>query len=286
MLVPFLIMMREGIEAALIVGIVAGYLRQTGRRRWMPAVWAGIFLALALCLGVGIALDRLSAEFPQRQQEMFEAAVGLIAVCILTSMVFWMKRAARSMKSELHDAIDKALAQAGAGNSTQALALVGMVFFAVAREGLESVFFLLATFEQSVGWAAPIGALAGLLVAFGVGAGVYFGAVALNLRVFFRWTGFFILFVAAGLLAGSIRSLHESGLWNGLQARAFDLSHALPSDSPLGMALGGMFGYLDTPTVGEVAAYLLFLIPMLALYASESTPTASAPSERSHKPVG
>jgi high-affinity iron transporter len=273
MLVPFLIMMREGIEAALIVGIVAGYLRQTGRRQWMPAVWTGIILASALCLAVGIALDRLSAEFPQRQQEMFEAAVGLVAVCILTSMVFWMKRAARSVKSQLHHAIDTALAEAGANSRSQAMALVAMVFFAVAREGLESVFFLLATFEQSQGYAAPIGAVLGLVVAFAVGAGIYYGVIALNLRVFFRWTGFFILFVAAGLLTGALRSLHECGLWNGLQERAFDLSQILPADSPVGMVLAGVFGYLDTPTVGEIGAYLLFLIPALIFYAAEGRPT-------------
>ena len=95
MLVPFLIMMREGIEAALIVGIIAGYLRQTGRTQWMPLVWIGIAIAVLLSIAVGIVLNLLSAEFPQREQELFEAVVGLVAVCILTSMVFWMRKAAR-----------------------------------------------------------------------------------------------------------------------------------------------------------------------------------------------
>lgn len=264
MLVPFLIMLREGIEAALIVGIIASYLRQTGRRAWLPLVWVGVGLAVALSLAVGIAFDLASGEFPQRIQEMFEAAVGLVAVIILTSMVFWMRKAARSIKAELHDSIDHALST----GDHQSMALLGMVFFAVAREGLESVFFLLATFQQGaeVGIGAPVGAVLGLAVAVIVGLLIYYGGVKLNLRVFFRWTGFFILFVAAGLLAGSLRALHEAGLWNGLQATAFDLSSILPMDSALGSVLAGILGYQDQPTVGEVLVYLLYLVPALILF--------------------
>lgn len=264
MLVPFLIMMREGIEAALIVGIIAGYLRQTGRTQWMPLVWIGIATAVLLSIAVGIVLNLLSAEFPQREQELFEAIVGLVAVCILTSMVFWMRRAARSIKAQLQHSVDAALD----GHDAKGLALIGMAFFAVAREGLESVFFLLATFQQDVGLAAPIGALAGVAVAVAVGFAIFWFGVRLNLKRFFRWTGLFILVVAAGLLAGSLRALHEAGLWNGLQEIAFDLSHILPIDGPLGSVLAGIFGYQDTPTVGEVAVYILFLIVTLPLFLS------------------
>jgi high-affinity iron transporter len=262
LLVPFLIMLREGIEAALIVGIVASYLRQTGRSAWMPAVWGGVIAAVGLSLAVGIALYLASAEFPQRGQELFEAIVGLVAVGILTSMVFWMHKAARSIKATLHASVEAALA---ADRDAQGLPLVGIVFFAVAREGLESVFFLLATFEQSAGFGAPVGAMLGLLGAVGVGYGLYRGGVKLPLKLFFRWTGIFILFVAAGLLAGSLRSLHEAGLWNGLQAIAFDFSAVLPNDGVLGSVLAGIFGYQDMPTVGEVALYLVYLVPALAM---------------------
>ncbi|WP_395681884.1 iron uptake transporter permease EfeU [Inquilinus sp.] len=264
MLVPFLIMMREGIEAALIVGIIAGYLRQTGRTQWMPLVWIGIAVAVLLSIAVGIVLDLVSAEFPQREQELFEAIVGLVAVCILTSMVFWMRKAARSIKAQLQHSVDAALD----GPDTKGLALIGMAFFAVAREGLESVFFLLATFQQQVGLEAPIGALAGVAVAVAVGFAIFWFGVRLNLKRFFRWTGLFILVVAAGLLAGSLRALHEAGLWNGLQDIAFDLSHVLPIDGPLGSVLAGIFGYQDTPAVGEVAIYILFLLVTLPLFLS------------------
>jgi hypothetical protein len=124
MLIPFLIMLREGMEAALIVGIIASYLRQSGQQRWMPAVWLGVVLACLLSLGVGLALEMTEQEFPQKQQELFEAVVALIAVGILTSMVFWMKQAARSIKGQLQDSIDAALSR-GRG---QAYALVGMAF--------------------------------------------------------------------------------------------------------------------------------------------------------------
>ena len=282
MLAPFLIMLREGLEAALLVGIIASYLRQTGRRQWLPAIWVGVLLAVALSLFVGAALQMLSAGFPQRTQELFEAVIGLIAVAVLTGMVFWMRKAGRSIKAELHAGIDEALAhQGGAG----AWALIGMVFLAVAREGLESVFFLLAIFQQSQGAAAPIGALLGVLVSVGAGWALYAGALRLDLRRFFRWTGVFILLVAAGLLSGSLRALHEAGLWNGLQGRVFDLSRTLPETGPLGTVLSGLLGYREAPTLGEALVWLLFLAVTLTLFLRphKAAPAAPAPGP-SHNP--
>jgi high-affinity iron transporter len=270
LLVAYLIMLREGIEAALIVGIVASYLKQTGRSQWMPGVWVGVALACVLCLGLGLVLDHLDAEFPQRQQELFEGLVGLLATVILTSMVFWMKKAARSIKAEIHDSIDSALG----GHDRQGLALIGMVFFAVGREGLESVFFLLAIVEQSHGWAVPIGTALGLASAIGVGFAIYYGGVKLDLRRFFRWTGVFIIFVAAGLLATSLRAFHEAGVWNGLQKVVFDFSGVLPQDSVLGTLLSGFFGYQEAPTLGEIAIYFAFLLPVLAFFYTSSKPLA------------
>ena len=274
MLVAFLVMLREGIEAALIVGIIAGYLAQTGRRDWMPAVWVGVLLAVAAALLVGAGLQLVSAEFPQRAQELFEAIVGLVAVAVLTSMVFWMRKVARSIRGELHHSIDEALA----GSSQHGLALIGMVFLAVAREGLESVFFLLAIFQQSPDPLAPLGALLGILAACALGYGIYAGSVRIDLRRFFRWTGVLILMVAAGILAGSVRALHEAGLWNHLQTTAFDLSGVLPVDGGIGTLLSGLFGYSDRPASGEVIAYAVFLAVTLYLFLAE--PRATAPSTK------
>ncbi|WIX33974.1 FTR1 family protein [Salinicola sp. JS01] len=260
MLIPFLIMLREGLEAALVVGIIATYLHQTQRQAWMPAVWIGIFLAVALALLVGAGLQFASAEFPQRQQEFFEAVVGLLAVGMLTWMVLWMRRAAAGMKRELTSALDQAFR-----GGSHTWALIGMVFLAVAREGLESIFFLLAVFQQSTSSAAPLGALLGIAVAVIAGLAIYRGSLRLPLGHFFRVTGVFILLVAAGLLAGSVRALHEAGLWNHAQQVVFDLSNVLPLDTPLGSLFAGIFGYQPAPTLSEVAVYLGYLLIALWL---------------------
>lgn len=265
MVAPFLIMLREGLEAALIVGIIAGYLRRTGRAAWLPAVWIGVFLAVAAALFAGAALQLASASFPQKAQELFEGVIGLVAVAVLVWMVFWMRRAARSIKGTLHASVDAAV---GGG----AWALIGMVFLAVAREGLESIFFLLAILQQSRDAMAPLGAALGVLVSAGIGWGIYAGALRLDLGRFFRWTGVFILFVAAGLLSGSVKALHEAGVWNGLQSRAYDISHILPETGPLGTVLSGILGYREAPTAGEVAVHVAFLAVMLVLFLRPAAP--------------
>lgn len=274
MLAPFLIMLREGLEAALIVGIIAGYLRQTGRRDQLPAVWVGIFLAAAVALFTGAALQMVSAGFPQKAQELFEAVVGIAAVAVLVAMVFWMRRAAKSIRRELHAGIDQALA--AEGGRAAGWALIGMVFFAVAREGLEAVFFLLAIFQQSRDAAAPLGALAGIAVSAGIGWAIYRGGLRLNLARFFRWTGVVILFVAAGLLAGALKALHEAGLWNGLQGVVYDLGRVLPESGAVGTVLSGLLGYREAPTLGEVLVYAAFLAVTLILFLRPVAPVAAA----------
>jgi high-affinity iron transporter len=272
-LAPLLIMLREGLEAALIVAIVATYLVQTGRRAWLPVMGVGIALAVAMSLYLGAALQWLAAEFPQKQQEFFEAVVGFLAVAMLTYMVLWMSSAGRGMAERLRDAVERVTADGGAtvnGDGQRARgrgvpgsaawALVFMVFLAVAREGLESVFFLLAVFQQSPGWQAPAGALAGVAVAALVGVLIYGGGLRLDLRRFFAWTALLIVLVAAGLLAGSLRKLHEAGIWNIAQQPVADWSLALPMDSVLGSVLAGLFGYQSNPVLSEALVYLAYLL--------------------------
>ena len=147
-----------------------------------------------------------------------------------------------------------------------------MACLAGGREGLEAVFFLLAVFQQSEGPSVPLGATLGLLTALGIGIAITYGGMRIDLRRFFRWTGAFIIFVAAGLLAGAVRAFHEAGLWNGLQERAFDLSGILPADGVLGTLLSGLLGYQDSPTVGEILVYVAFLLPALFLFFSQPRP--------------
>ena len=278
MLIAFLIMLREGIEAALIVGIVAGFLKQSGHSRLMPKVWLGVALAALMCLGIGYGIHSATGEIPQKEQEFVVGVIGLVAVAILTYMILWMKKAARSMKQQLQDSVQTALNR---GNG-QGWALVGMAFLAVAREGLESVFFLLAVFQQSPTWSMPVGAVLGLLAAVVIGALIYQGGMRLNLAKFFRWTGAFLIVVAAGLVAGSLRALHEAGVWNHLQEVVFDSSKYLHEDSPLGVLLGGFFGYTDHPTQGEVLAWLLYLVPVMIWFLHGSKPAAVQKSSESH----
>lgn len=278
MLIAFLIMLREGIEAALIVGIVAGFLKQSGHSRLMPKVWLGVALAALMCLGIGYGIHSATGEIPQKEQEFVVGVIGLVAVAMLTYMILWMKKAARSMKQQLQDSAQTALNR---GNG-QGWALVGMAFLAVAREGLESVFFLLAVFQQSPTWSMPVGAVLGLLAAVVIGALIYQGGMRLNLAKFFRWTGAFLIVVAAGLVAGSLRALHEAGVWNHLQEVVFDSSKYLHEDSPLGVLLGGFFGYTDHPTQGEVLAWLLYLVPVMIWFLHGSRPAAVQRSSESH----
>lgn len=262
MFVPFLIMLREGLEAALIVSLIASYLKRTQRSQWFGAMWAGVFVAAALCLGVGYFINETTGEFPQKQQEMFEGIVAVIAVVVLTWMVFWMRKVSRNVKAELEQAVDNALQK---GNSS-GWALIFMVFLAVAREGLESVFFLLAAFQQDVGIAPPLGAMLGLATAVVLGMLIYWGGVRLNLGAFFKWTSLFILFVAAGLAAGAIRAFHEAGLWNHFQDIAFNMSNQLSTSSLIGTLLEGVFGYQESPSVSEVAVWWIYLLPALLLF--------------------
>ena len=183
-----------------------------------------------------------------------------------------MRKVSRNIKATLERSVDQALQKQGGSG----FPLVLMVFLAVAREGLESVFFLLAAFTQDVGYAPPIGAVLGLLTAIVLGMLLYYGGIRLNLASFFRWTSLFILFVAAGLAAGAIRAFHEAGLWNHFQDVAFDLSNTLSTHSMVGTLLEGILGYQETPSVSEVAMWLIYLVPALLLFFFPARPTSNA----------
>jgi high-affinity iron transporter len=272
MFVPFLIMLREGLEAALIISLIASYLNRTHRSEWFGAMWVGVFVAAALCFGVGYFINETTGEFPQKEQELLEAIVAVVAVCVLTYMVFWMRKVSRNIKAQLEDAVDNALQK----GKSSAWALIMMVFLAVAREGLESVFFLLAAFQQDVGIGPPVGALLGLATAVILGILIYWVGVRFNLATFFKWTSLFILFVAAGLAAGAIRAFHEAGLWNHFQSVAFDMSNTFSTSTLIGTLLEGILGYQEAPSVSEVAVWFIYLIPALLLFFMPVRPQAAA----------
>lgn len=275
MLASFLIMIREGLEAALIVAIIAAYLRKTERRDLLKPMWIGVALAVALSMAAGVVLHAIGQELPSDKRELMEASIGFLAVGVLTWMIFWMRKAGASIKGELEAKIDGALAQSG---RAVAKTLVFMAFFAVVREGFESALFLLATFDQS-GASAGIGALAGTAVAAALGYGLYRGSVRLDLRRFFTLTGGVIIVFAAGLLAGSVHQLWEAGIWNLGMDTAWNTTAFASENSILGKVLGGLIGYRPKPTVGEVVVYWAYLLPVAFFFFFRGSRTsAKAPA--------
>jgi high-affinity iron transporter len=260
MLPTFVIGLREGLEAALIVSIVASFLRQRGRFDLLRWVWIGIGAAVVLCLGVGIALDVISKNLPQKQQEGLETVIGGVAVLMVTYMVIWMRRHSRDLKGQLEGATAEALA-AGSG-----FALVAMAFLAVLREGFETAVFLLAAFNESDNpTTAGAGAVLGIALAVVLGYLIYRGGVKLNLSKFFRATGVVLVLVAAGLVVSALHTAHEAGWLNSGQQRLLDLTAVVRPGSVQSSLLTGILGIQERPTVIETIGWLVYLIP-LGLY--------------------
>jgi high-affinity iron transporter len=263
MLPTFVIGLREGLEAALIVGIIAAFLRKQGRRDLLRWVFVGVGAAVGLCLAVGVALDLVSQNLPPRQQEGLETVIGVFAVAMVTYMVVWMKRHSRELKGQLEGLAAEALASGGAGPSRAGRAMVAMAFLAVLREGFETVVFLLAAFnEPGSSLTAAIGALLGIAVAVGLGYGIYRGGVRINLSKFFRATGLVLVLVAAGLVVNALHTAHEAGWLNAGQARVLDLTALVRPGSVQSSLLTGMLGVQQHPVVIEVIGWLVYLIPV------------------------
>jgi high-affinity iron transporter len=259
MIPTFVITLREGVEASLIIGIIAAFLVKEGRRDAMRQMWLGIGIAVVLCAGVAVALRVIGQDLPDKGQEGLETVIGLIAVAAVTYMIVWMRRHARGIKAQLQGEAASALA------TGSTLALVGMAFLAVLREGFETSVFLLAAFNDATDTtAAGAGAVLGLVAAIAIGLGLYRGGVRINLTRFFRFTGIVLVFVAAGLLASAAHTAHEAGWINGLQGQAIDLSWLVQPGTISGSLLTGMLGLQPSPTVIEAIVYLGYAIPVAA----------------------
>src|SRR6185503_2806369 len=220
-------------------------------------MWAGVALAIVLCLGIAWTFRVIDRALPHKQQEALAAVMALLAVAGVTYMIVWMRRHSRGLKHVLEAHAETALVQ----GSTWAL--VGLAFFAVIREGLETSVFLIAAFQNSLNpRATGTGAVLGILVATALGYGIYKGGVRINLSRFFRFTGFILVLVAAGLLASAVHTAHEAGWIDVLQAQAFDLRWLVAPGSVRAALLTGMLGLQPVPTLGETLAWLLYAIPM------------------------
>lgn len=260
MLATFFLMLREGLEAALIVGIIAAYLVKIGRRDALGKVATGVFAAIGLSIAIGLIVTLTIRQLPLVLQETLEGLAAVLAVGVLTWMLFWMRRQGRLLKGELERGVDNALTQ----GST--LALVALAFLAVIREGVETVLFLIPMMSfQGTGIDILLAGLVGLAVAVAVGWAIFYAGVRVNLRRFFTVTGVILIFVAAGLVAFAVHEFGEAGLIANTGS-AFDLNAVLPDNGPIGSILRGLFGYRSEPTPLELIAYLVYLIPVLFLF--------------------
>ncbi|GJF34221.1 iron transporter [Kitasatospora sp. NE20-6] len=281
----YLIGLREGLEASLVVCILIAYLVKTGRRDRLAPVWAGIAAAVVLSMAFGAVLQYGSTQLSFEAQEALGGSLSIIAVGLVTWMVFWMRRTARHLKAELHGKLDAALAMG-------TFALVVTAFLAVGREGLETALFIWTAVQATSDGVRPlVGAALGLLTAVALGWLFYRGALKINLAKFFTWTGAMLVVVAAGVLAYGVHDLQEAGWIPGLHTQAFDVSGTVPKDSWYGTLLKGVFNFQPDPTWLQVAVWAAYLVPTLALFlwqpggsapksaaAAQTSPTSGKPS--------
>ena len=275
MLPTFIIGLREGLEAALIVGIVAAFLVRQGRRDALRQVWAGVLLAVGICLAVGIGLDVVEQSLPQAGQEGLETVIGVVAVALVTAMILWMRKHSRTLKSGLEEAATVALAR----GSTRAL--VGMAFLAVFREGFETSVFLLATFQASVDrTSSVVGALLGIGAALVLGYGIYRGGTRINLKRFFTVTSVVLVVVAAGLLMTAAHTAHEAGWLDAGQATALDLRWLVQPGTPWSAVVTGVLGLQPRPTVVEAVLWVAYVVALLVvvLWPQRPRPRAVVPA--------
>ncbi len=261
MLSSFLITLREGLEAALIIGIILAYLARTGNRQGFKPVWLGALLAIVASLIAGTAIFVLAGEFTGQAEEIFEGFAMFLAVGVLTWMIFWMRKQAANIKAHLHAQIKSVLT----GGSS--LGLVVIAFVVVVREGIETVLFLFAATRVAESpLLFTLGGFLGLAIAVLIGYGIYKGTSRLNIRVFFNVTSLVLIIFAAGLLAHGIHEFHEAGLIPPIVEQVWDINHILPEKSTLGRFLTAIFGYNANPSLVEVSAYLVYLTSVLAGY--------------------
>jgi len=256
----FIITLREGLEAALIVAIILAYLRQMDYPKGIPAVWLGVAGAVALSLAAAAVIFVLDKSLEGRVEEIFEGMALLLAVGVLGWMVVWMKHQARHIKGRLEAQVQDAL------HTGSSVALVGLAFVAVGREGLETALFLFAASETAAPLETLAGGLAGLAIAIALGVAINRGSRRLKLGAFFNTTGVLLIIVAAGLLARGIHELQEAAVMPILVEHVWDINHVLSDESGAGGFMKGILGYNGNPSLVEVMAYGLFLAVTLAYF--------------------
>jgi high-affinity iron transporter len=261
MLSSLLITLREGLEAALIIGIILAFLTRSDNRQGFKSVWLGTSLAVIVSLLAGAAIFLLAGEFSGRAEEIFEGIAMFVAAVVLTWMIFWMRKQASDIKTHLHAQIQSVL------TSGSSLGLVVLAFVVVVREGIETVLFLFAATRVAESPALfTAGGLLGLVIAVAIGYSIYRGSSRLNLRAFFNVTSIVLIVFAAGLLAHGIHEFQEAGIIPIVIEHVWDINHILPETSTFGRFLTAIIGYNGNPSLLEIIFYIAYLVSTLAIY--------------------
>ena len=280
MVESLLILFRETLEAALVVAIVLAYLRQLGRQDMFTAVWVGVGGAVAVSVAAGVLLSAVFGGLEGSARMLAFGAVSFAAAGVLTWMIFWMRRQARHIGGELRSQVDAAV-MTGSTFGVAALA-----FFAVAREGLETVLFLLAAATDGFDSGTVLGGLAGVVIASTLGYLVYRGGRTIPLSTFFRLTGFALIVFAAGLAAKGVFFLQAAGVLGTANDAVYDITSIswLTVETQVGRLLSGLFGWDPRPSIEQVAMYLAYFIPVGFLFLRTPRPAAAASSSAAATP--
>jgi high-affinity iron transporter len=254
MLAASLLTLREGLEAALIIGILLSYLRQIGSQQLRWWIWAAVGVASVLSLALAIGLQVVGASFEGATEQVFEGLVMLLAVIVLTWMIFWMRYQARYFKQALEDDVQLAVRRG------QHWGLFGIAFLAVIREGVETALFLTAASFASDGLSIVVGSIVGLGVAVAIGWLIHAGMTNLSVRAFFNVTSALLLIFAAGLFAHGIHELQEAGWIPIIVERVWNLKPILDDSSLVGSMLRTLVGYNDDPSLLEVISYVMYWV--------------------------
>ncbi|HEY5183592.1 MAG TPA: iron uptake transporter permease EfeU [Actinomycetes bacterium] len=273
MVANFLIGLREGLEASLVVSILVAYLVRTGRRDRLPLVWAGVAAAVGLSVGSAALLTYTEATVlrSDESKEVFAGVLSVVAVGFVTWMIFWMRRASRGIGKELQGKLDAAVAMGS-------LAVVLMAFLAVAREGLETALFMFTAVQAAGSTVGPlIGFALGIGTSVALGWLLYRKAVTINLATFFKITGVLLIFVAAGVLAYGVHDLQEGGVLPGADSLAFDVTAQVPPGSWYGTLLRGIFNFSPQTTWLQLVVWVGYVVPVLYLFLRPARTPASSP---------
>ncbi|MDO8578749.1 MAG: iron uptake transporter permease EfeU [Dehalococcoidales bacterium] len=257
----FLITVREGIEAALVIGIILAYLTRTGNRFGFKPVWIGTALGVLASLAAGVIVYLVAGGLTSPAEEIFEGSAMLLAVGMLTWMIFWMRKQSVNIKKHLQTQVQSALS----GRSS--LALVLIAFLAVVREGIETVLFLFAatrTAESPL--ASTIGGFLGLITAVIIGYAVYKSTSWFNMRQFFNATSIILILFAAGLLAHGIHEFNEVGVIPSVIDHVWDVNNLIPEKATFGRFLTALLGYNANPSLTEIIAYAAYMAATLSAY--------------------